>query len=145
LFLVLDGEVQLELCRQLIFRVEAVGEVHPTDSAVGVDLDSEGLNVVGSIGTSGKVRQVELDLVPSIIQSHGHGADEGLHSCCALVVAGSEPPPHILVIQNLNFKCEIFLQVLDDHYKERQLDSQCLFRVRWTRDECRTDICSNNF
>ena len=64
-------------------------------------LDSEGLNVVGTIGTAGEVRQVELDLVPAIVQSHGHRTDEGLHPCRALVVAGPEAPPYILVIQHL--------------------------------------------
>jgi len=122
-FLVLYGEVQLELCRQLVFRVEAVGEVHSADSAVGMDLDSEGLDVVGTIGTAGEVRKVELNLVPAIVQSHGHGADEGLDSCRALVVACSEAPSHILVIQHLNFKCKVFLQVLDDHNQEGELDS----------------------
>jgi len=122
-FLVLYGEVQLELCRQFVFRVEAVREVDSADSAVGMDLDSEGLDVVGTVSTAGEVRKVELDLVPAVVQSHGHGADEGLDSRRALVVAGSEAPPHILVIQNLNFKCEVFLQVLDDHNQKGQLDS----------------------
>jgi len=27
-----------------------------------------------------EVRQVELDLVPAVVQAHGHGADEGLHA-----------------------------------------------------------------
>jgi len=80
-----------------------------------VDLDSEGLNVVGAVGAAGEVGQVELDLVPAVVQPHRHGADERLHSRCALVVAGSEAPPHILVIQNLNFKCEVLLQILDYH------------------------------
>lgn len=35
---VLHGEVQLELCWQLVFRVQSVREVHSADSAVGVDL-----------------------------------------------------------------------------------------------------------
>lgn len=65
-------------------------------------LDSEGLNVVGTVGTAGEVGQVELNLVPAVVESHGHGANEGLDSRRALVVAGPEPPPYILVIQHLN-------------------------------------------
>lgn len=113
--LVLHGEVQLELCWQLIFGVQSVGEVHSADSAVGVYLDSQSLDVVGAIGTAGEVRQVKLDLVPAIIQPHGHRTDKGLDARRTLVVARPESPPHILVVQNLYFKCEIFLQVLDDH------------------------------
>jgi len=145
LFLILDREVQLELCRQLVFRVQSVGEVHSADSAVGMDLNPESLDVVGAIGAAGKVRQVELDLVPAVIQSHWHGADEGLDSCRALVIASTETPPNILVIQHLNFKCEIFLQVLDDHNKERQFDAKRFLGICWACDVCGTDICSHNF
>ena len=38
----------------------------------------EGLNVVGTVGSSGEIRQVELNLIPSLIESHWHGADEWL-------------------------------------------------------------------
>lgn len=34
-----------------------------------------------TICTACKVWQVELDLVPPLIQAHGHCTDEGLHSC----------------------------------------------------------------
>jgi len=110
-----------------------------------MDLHTEGFDVVGTVGSAGEVRQVELDLVPAVIQSHGHGADEGLDSGGALVVAGTEPPSHILVIKDHNFKCEVFLQIFDDHDKERQLDSQSLFGVSWTSNVRCADICANNF
>lgn len=42
-----------------------------------------------------------LDLVPALIEPHGHGADEGLDACAALVVGSAESPPHILVVQDL--------------------------------------------
>ncbi len=64
-------------------------------------LDPKSLNVVGSVGPPGEVREVELDLVPPIVQSHGHGADERFHSGRWLVVGGSESPTDIFVIQNL--------------------------------------------
>lgn len=71
----------------------------------------ERVNVVGSVGSSREIRQVELDLIPAFVQPHGHRADEGLHSGCALVVGGSEPSPHVLVVQHLHFEGEIFLQL----------------------------------
>ena len=70
-------------------------------------LDSKRLNVVGSIGTSGKVRQVELDLVPAVVESHGHGANERLDARRALVVARAEASPHVLVVEHLHFEGEV--------------------------------------
>ena len=40
----------------------------------------EGLDVVGTVGTTSEIGQVELNLVPALVQSHGHGTDEGLHT-----------------------------------------------------------------
>lgn len=64
-------------------------------------LHSQGLDVVGAVGAAREVGQVELDLVPAVVQPHGHGADEGLHPSRALVVARPEPPTDVLVIQHL--------------------------------------------
>lgn len=72
-------------------------------------MNSERLNVVGSVGASGKVGQVELDLVPSVVESHGHRANERLDASRALVVARSESPAHVLVVENLHFEGEVFL------------------------------------
>ena len=64
-------------------------------------LNSEGLNVVGAIGSSSEVGKVELDLVPSVVESHRHCADEGLYSSSRLVVASSESSADVLIVQNL--------------------------------------------
>jgi len=64
-------------------------------------LNTECLDVAGSICSACEVRQVELYLVPAIIQSHWHCADEWFHTCCTLIVAGTETTTHILVIQYL--------------------------------------------
>jgi len=69
-----------------------------------MDLYTQGLNVVGSISTTGEVRKVELDLVPALIKSHGHCADEGLDSRGRLIVGRTEPTADILVIKNLHFE-----------------------------------------
>lgn len=37
-----------------------------------------------TVSSPGEVRQVELNLVPSLIQTHGHGADERLDPCSGL-------------------------------------------------------------
>ena len=49
-------------------------------------LNSECLNVVCSVSSAGKVGEVELDLVPAIVQPHRHGTNEGLHPRGGLVV-----------------------------------------------------------
>lgn len=62
-----DGQEELELRGQLLFRVEAVGEVNPADSAVGMNLDPQRLDIVRAIRSAGEVTEVELDLVPPLL------------------------------------------------------------------------------
>ena len=109
-----------------------------------MDLNSEGLDVVGTVGTAGEVRQVELDLIPSLIKSHGHCANEWLDSCCRLIVGGSESSSNTLIIQNLNLESEVLLQVLDDHDQERKLDGKGLLWVERSVDVVGGDIGSHN-
>jgi hypothetical protein len=71
-------------------------------------LNSESFNIVGAIGSSGEVGKVELDLIPSVVESHRHCADEGLYASSRLVVASSESPSDVLIIQNLK---KLFLVV----------------------------------
>ena len=92
----------------------------------------------------GEIRQVELDLVPALVQPHGHGADEGLHSGGGLVVTGSEPSPHILVIQDLHLESVILLHVLDNHHKVGELDAKRLLGVCGTSDVGSAYIRPNN-
>ena len=68
----------------------------------------QGLNVVCPVGSPCEVRQVELDLIPSLIQPHRHCADEWLYSRGGLVVRGSEPSSNVFVIEDLHFKGEVF-------------------------------------
>jgi hypothetical protein len=46
-----------------------------------------------------------------LVQTHGHGADEGFDASGRLVVGGAESPAHILVIQDLYFEGEVLLQL----------------------------------
>lgn len=61
-------------------------------------LDSQGFNIVCSICSPCEIWQVELNLIPAIIQPHWHGTDEWLDSCGTLVIASSKSPPDIFVI-----------------------------------------------
>lgn len=78
--MLLDRQEKFELGRKLFLGVQTVREVDTADAAISVDLDAQGFDVVGSVSATSKVRQIELDLVPSIVQSHGHGTDERLYS-----------------------------------------------------------------
>lgn len=64
-----DGQEQLELRRELLLRVQAVGEVNPADAAVRVDLHPQGLDVVGAVSSAREVAKVELDLVPPLLEN----------------------------------------------------------------------------
>ena len=68
-------------------------------------------NVVGSVSSSREIRQVELNLIPAFIETHGHSTNERFYSCCTLVVTGSEASSHILIIEYLHFKGKVFLQL----------------------------------
>ena len=99
-----------------------------------MDLNSESLYVVCTVSSSGEIRQVELNLIPSLVESHRHGANERLDSCGGLVVGSSESSSYALVIQDLHLEGEVLLQVLDDHNQERKLDGQGLLWVQRSVD-----------
>ncbi len=72
----------------------------------------EGLDIVSTVGSSGEIRQVKLDLIPALIKSHGHSANKWLDTSGRLVIGGSESTTHVLVIQHLHLEGEVFLQLL---------------------------------
>ena len=129
-----NGHQKTELRWKLVLGIQAVGEVDPTDATIGVDLNAQGLDVVGAIRPTRKVAQIELDLVPTLVQPHGHGADEGLDARRRLVVGGTEPTSDVLIIQNLNLEGEVLVHVLKDHHQEGQLDAQGLLGIGRTND-----------
>ena len=47
---------------------------------------------------------------------------------------------HIQVGEKTDLKSEVFLEVLQDHDEERQLDAQCLVWVRRARDVIRANL-----
>mmetsp|Transcript_84094 Transcript_84094/g.228368 ORF Transcript_84094/g.228368 Transcript_84094/m.228368 type:complete len:205 (+) Transcript_84094:81-695(+) len=125
---------ELELRRQLLLAIETVGEVDPANAAIRVELHTERLDVVRAVRAAREVGQVELDLVPALIEAHRHRADEGLHARGTLVVRGPEAAAHLLVIQHGDLESEVLLQVLDNHHEEGQLNAQRLARIRRASD-----------
>ncbi len=67
-----------------------------------VYLNPDGFDVVGAICSAREVRQIELNLIPSVIQSHRHRTDERSDSRCALVVTRTKPTLYVLIVQNLH-------------------------------------------
>ena len=67
-----------------------------------------------------------------------------IHPCSGLVVARAEPPPHILVVQDLDLEGEVLLHVLDDHDEVGQLDAERLLGIRGTRQEGRAHVGADN-
>jgi len=76
----LDGQKELELGGELLFGVQPIGEVDSPNSAVRVDLDTQGFNVVSAVCSSREVGEIELNLVPTLVQAHRHCANERLDS-----------------------------------------------------------------
>ena len=72
----------------------------------------ECLDIVRTICSSCEIGQVKLNLIPAFIESHRHGTDERFHTRRTLVVRSSESTTHALVVQYLDFECEVFLQLL---------------------------------
>jgi len=60
------------------------------------------LDVVGAVGASGEVGQVELDLIPAAVEAHWQHAAERVNASRALVVAGAEPTSNVLVVKDLH-------------------------------------------
>lgn len=110
-----------------------------------MDLNTERFHVVGPVGTASEIGQVELNLIPSFVQSHGHGADEWFYPRSRLVIASPKAPPHVFIVQDLHFECEIFLQVLDDHHQKRELDAERFLRIGRTGDVSCAHIGADDF
>ena len=91
-----------------------------------MQLHPQGLNVIGPVGPPREITEVELYLVPALVQSHGHSADERLHPGGALVVGRAESPPDVFVVEDLHLEGEVLLEVLDNHDEKRKLDAQGL-------------------
>ena len=113
LWLTCNWQEKLELWWQLVFGVEPVGEIDSSNSAVSMDLNPKSFYIVGTISSPGEIGQVELNLIPTFIKSHGHGANERLDTGGTLVVRGSESSADVLVIKNLDFESEVFFKLTD--------------------------------
>jgi len=105
-----------------------------------MDLDAEGFDVVGTVSTTGEIGQIELNLIPAFIQTHGHRTDERLDAGRGLVVGRAESTADVLVIEHLHLESEILFEILDDHDQEGELDSEGLLSVSGAGDVSGTHV-----
>ena len=106
---------KFELRGQFFFRVEPIREVDSPHSAIRMNLNSQCLNIVGAVGSSGEIREIELDLIPAFVKPHGHGTYERFDSGRGLIIRSPEPSSNVFVVEDLDFEGEVFLKVLDNH------------------------------
>ena len=65
-------------------------------------LNSKSFDIISSVRASCKVRQIELNLIPSIVKSHWHCANKRLDPCSTLIVWCAKSTSNIFIIQYLN-------------------------------------------
>jgi len=135
----------LEIRWKLIVSVQTLAEVDSSKATVGMNLNPCGFHIAGSISPSGEVTQVDLDLIPTIIQAQWHSAVERPDSSTWLEVAGAEPPSEVFVIQDLHLKGEVALQVLDHKDKERESDSKTGVGAHWAVDVGGAHVVPDDF
>ena len=87
-----------------------------------MDLYVNSLNVIRPISSTSEVRQVELNLIPAFVETHRHCAHERFDTRCSLLIRGAEAAHLVFVVEHSYFKAEFFLQILNNHDKERQFD-----------------------
>ena len=66
--------------------IEAIGEINAPNTAVCMDLYPQCLDIVRSVSPLGKIREIELNLIPTFVKPHRHCTDERFHFSRALIV-----------------------------------------------------------
>lgn len=112
--LFLDRQEEFKLRWQFLLWIETVRKVYPSNSTIGVNSDSQGFDVVTSIGPTRKVRKIELYLIPSLIQSHRHSTYKWFDSGGRLIIRSSKSASYILIIKYLHLKGKIFLELYEN-------------------------------
>jgi len=110
-----------------------------------MNLNPGSLHIASSIGPASKVAKVDLNLIPSIIQTQRHGAVEGPDASTALKVAGAEPPPKVFIIQDLHLEGKVALEILDHEDKEWKSDSKTGVRANRTVDVGGAHVVPDDF
>lgn len=72
---------------------------------------SQSFYIVATVSPAGKIWKIELNLIPSLIQPHGHGADKGFNPCGWLIIGGTEASSNVLIVKNLHFESEVFFEL----------------------------------
>ena len=65
-------------------------------------LDAERFDVVRSVGTTSKIRKIELNLIPAVIETHRHRTDEWFDTRRRLIITRTETTTNVSIVQNLS-------------------------------------------
>jgi len=134
-----------EIRWKLVVSVQTLAEVDSSKATVGMNLNPRGFDIAGPISPPSKVAQVDLNLIPAIIQAQRHGAVEGTDPSAGLEVAGAESPPEVLIIQDFHLECEVALQVLYHEDEEREPDAETGVGTHWTVDVGGAHVVPDDF
>ena len=124
---------EAEFGRQLVLVVVFVAEVDPPDSAIGVNLNSLAFLILRPIRPHHKIRHVELDDVPAVLEGQGHRRYKRLDLGLRVKIGAPDPAAHLLAIHDLHLESEMTLQVFDDQHDEGVSNSQGLLGIRRSR------------
>ena len=58
-------------------------------------------DIIGPVCSSCEICEIELNLIPSVVQPHRHCANKRFYPCCRLIIGCSEPTSYILIIKYL--------------------------------------------
>jgi hypothetical protein len=96
---------------ELLLSIQTVREIYTTDATICMNLNTQGFNVTRPVSTLRKIRQIKLDLVPSLVQPERHRANERLNSSRAQVIGSTEASSNTLVVEHLDFEREVLSQL----------------------------------
>lgn len=115
------------ILRQIFIFVQLITKVNSPESTIGMNGYSQSFNIIGTVGSPGKIFQIKLYLIPSMIQFHGHSANKRFHFCTRLIIRSSKPPPHPRIIHYLHLKRKLLPHILNNHHQNGQFNSQSIF------------------
>jgi len=109
--LLLNRQEELELRWKFLLGVKSVRKVYSTNTTIGMNCHTQSFYIVATVSPTGEIRQIELNLIPSLIQPHWHGADKWFNPCGWLIIGGTETSSNVLIIKNLHLKSEVFFKL----------------------------------
>lgn len=129
---------------KLTFHAGLTREENPLESAVGVHLNPESLQVVGAVGSFRELVEGQEHLVPTLGERQRELAREGFHLRLNRQRRHSEPSANVVVVEYLNVEGKRPIQIFHGYHENGKLDSECFLDVSRTRDVRVVDFVSGH-